>query len=559
MYANSQNTSRLFSTVLSHLVATLGLLGLLALGLAPSPAFAQSPTPVTSILNGGSGTTLEVNYSGGLLAPGKFADLSNYSAPNDSIPAEGAGVRMMWYPEKAAFRAGQVGVNEDGTQWDASKVGTHSVAFGVDTEASGAASMAVGSGAVASGNRSLAIGFQSTADGGSGLVVGRGARVDSRSSVAMGFQTRVVGDYSAAIGRSTEAATNTSLSIGFCNNANSGSSGDGTLFAAGNGTPIGSSGSCNRRSDALVLKKSGDLAVGHSDPAARMHVQESVKESGGTNLGRHVAAVENTNPNDGADILGLKSTVNDPGGFTNFISFIDADEQVGEIEGTGDGGITLSSASADYAEELPVVDGASKPEPADLVGVRGGEVSLQTNRAGRVMIASSAPIMTGNATPGTEADDGRRVAVAFVGQVPAKVRGSVEVGDLIVASGENDGTGIAVSPSEYRRSTHGPIAGQAWSAKESSKVGEVTVAVGLGRSGAVAERMEDQRDRIDELEAENQAMRKRQQKIKKRLAALEAGHSPSAVAGMTGSTARLLLAFLLGGLFGAGLLWRRRA
>ena len=71
-------------------------------------------------------------------------------------------------------------------------------------------------------------------------------------------------------------------------------------------------------------------------------------------------------------------------------------------------------------------------------------------------------------------------------------------------------------------------------------------------SGAVAERMDNQRARIAELEAENKD-------IQERLAALEAGHSPSAVAGMTGPTARLLLAFLLGGLFGAGLLWRRRA
>ncbi|MEF8940440.1 MAG: hypothetical protein V5A22_11375, partial [Salinivenus sp.] len=114
-----------------------------------------------------------------------------------------------------------------------------------------------------------------------------------------------------------------------------------------------------------------------------------------------------------------------------------------------------------------------------------------------------------------------------------------------------DGTARAVAPSEYRRATHGPIAGQAWSAKETSKVGEVTVAVGLGRSGAVAEQLTSQRQRIAELETENE-------EFEDRLAALEAERSPSAVAGLTGSTAGLLLAFVLGGLAGAGLLWRRR-
>lgn len=53
-------------------------------------------------------------------------------------------------------------------------------------------------------------------------------------------------------------------------------------------------------------------------------------------------------------------------------------------------------------------------------------------------------------------------------------------------------------------------------------------------------------------------MKKRQREIEKRLAASETGRSPSALAGLTGSGAGLLLAFLLGGLVGGGLFWRRR-
>jgi hypothetical protein len=181
--------------------------------------------------------------------------------------------------------------------------------------------------------------------------------------------------------------------------------------------------------------------------------------------------------------------------------------------------------------------------------VRGGEVHLSTEGADRVMIASDRPAVTGNTTPSTETDDARRVAVAFVGQVPVRLQGEANVGDIVVASGRNDGTARAVSPSEYRRAEHGPIAGQAWSAKSGDGVGTVTVAVGLGRSGAVADRMEDQRERIAALEAENE-------EFEERLAALERQNTSALPAGLTGPWALTLLLGL--GVLGAGLLWQRR-
>src|SRR5881396_4286107 len=47
------------------------------------------------------------------------------------IPVTGAGVRLMWYPRKAALRAGGV----SGTQWDDASVGNYSVALGNGTMA----------------------------------------------------------------------------------------------------------------------------------------------------------------------------------------------------------------------------------------------------------------------------------------------------------------------------------------------------------------------------------------------------------------------------------------
>jgi hypothetical protein len=555
------------------------------------PAHAQHPTAVTSIVNSNADTTLEVNYNGSLLMPGT---LIRDGTAKDSIPAEGAGVRMMWYPAKAAFRAGRVGFQKDGTQWDASNLARGSVAFGTDTKASGPSASAMGYKTTASAVQATAMGLETTASGSRATAMGNGATASgenatamgdnttasSLDATAMGFETTASGSASTAMGgsstasggaatamgagttasgkgatamgHSTIAATDYSLSIGEYNDANRDPDGDGvsdnTLFVVGNGDNTNPPSS---RSDALVLKGDGDFGLSTSSPVAHLHVQESVKESGATNLGRHAGVVENTSTESGADVFALKTALNDPGTITNFISFLDADEQIGTIQGNGNGGIEITGTSADYAEELPVQEGAPKPEAGELVGVRGGEASLRVEGADRVMIASEAPIMTGNATPATSADDDERVAVAFVGQVPAKVRGTADVGDLIVASSENDGTGRAVAPSAYKRAKHGPIAGQAWSAKASEKVGEVTVAVGLGRSGAVAEQLKAQRKTNQRQEAQIED-------LKNRLAALEEERSSSVVAGLTGSGTDLLLAFLLGGLLGAGLIWRRQ-
>lgn len=535
--------------------------------LCTSSAQAQHPTAVTSIINAAEDTTLEVNYSGGLLMRAKLGDVYNYSAPNDSIPAEGAGTRMMWYPEKAAFRAGRVGDLKDGTQWDASNVGNYSVALGVDTEASGLGAVAMGRLTTASGSGATAIGRTTTASGPFATAMGQSTTASGSEAVAMGSnttasgfeatamgaETTASGNRATAVGRGTIAATNQSASIGECNSANR--SDDGTLFVAGKG--VYSSGACGTFSDALVLKYNGDFGVEgafRADLAGGTyagHFQGNKSGSAGE-PSNHVALVENRGGTNSDGLAIEAGPDSEPGSAVNYLTFFDGDgDPIGAIQGNGSGGIERVSGSGDFAEELPVANKAEAPEPAQLVGVRGGKASLDTEDADRVMIASRAPILKGNATPATNADNERRVAVAFVGQVPAKVRGEVAVGDLIVASGQKDGIGRAVAPSEYRHAEHGPIAGQAWSGKSSSEVGEVTVAVGLGRSGAVAEQLEKQRKA-------NREQRSQIQNLKKRLAALEAERSPSAVAGWTGSAAGLFCAFLLGGLFGAGFLWRRR-
>jgi hypothetical protein len=83
--------------------------------------------------------------------------------------------------------------------------------------------------------------------------------------------------------------------------------------------------------------------------------------------------------------------------------------------------------------------------------------------------------------------------------------------------------------------------------------------VALGAIKGLAQRVAEQKQQIDTLTAEKQALATQQKKLEARVAALEAERASSTVAGLTSSRGGLLLVFFLGGLFGAGLLWRRRS
>jgi hypothetical protein len=223
------------------LAAALSLLMLALPVLLASTAHAQ--TPLTTVENGNGDTRMQLNYDGGFYIPGiNVRD----GTQNDSIPATGAGTRLMWYSAKAAFRAGRVGVFKDGTQWDAPNVGAYSVALGVDTEATEFAALAIGDRTTASNVHATAMGVGTTASG--------------DAATAMGFRTTAGGTSATAMGIRTTAATAPSLAIGKCNDANT--SADNTLFVAGNGTS--GAGGCDARSDALVLDKNGNLEVSGS-------------------------------------------------------------------------------------------------------------------------------------------------------------------------------------------------------------------------------------------------------------------------------------------------------
>ncbi len=114
-----------------------------------------------------------------------------------ATPPSGAGTRMIWYPKKAAFRAGGV----SGSDWNDVNIGNYSFASGYDNRASGAYSTSFGSSSIASGQYSIAACENSTASG--------------ISSIAMGSQAIASGPYSVALGRGIISSDSSSVAIGY--------------------------------------------------------------------------------------------------------------------------------------------------------------------------------------------------------------------------------------------------------------------------------------------------------------------------------------------------------
>lgn len=88
----------------------------------------------------GIGTTspsfkLTLDNDGGILATG---DVDSSFTPH--LTTSGAGTRMVWYPQRPAFRAGTV----DGTQWDDANLPEFSIALGHNNLANGFNSMILG-------------------------------------------------------------------------------------------------------------------------------------------------------------------------------------------------------------------------------------------------------------------------------------------------------------------------------------------------------------------------------------------------------------------------------
>ena len=148
----------------------LGALTLAAVA-AAAPARAQTPDSAFAVSSAGE-SLFRVNVDAGA----KFGGIYDGDASGTGIPIEGSGTRMMWYPRKAAFRAG--GIN--GTQWDAANIGDYSVAIGQDVRASASNAVAFGLRSTAAQQSSFAVGEDNTASGAASVALGYHAHTNAR-------------------------------------------------------------------------------------------------------------------------------------------------------------------------------------------------------------------------------------------------------------------------------------------------------------------------------------------------------------------------------------------
>ena len=170
-----------------------------------------------------------------------------------AIPAEGPGSRMMWFPGRAAFRAGYV----DGAQWDDGSVGMYSFAAGDDTIALGAGAVAMGGFSTASSNWAIALGHTVTASGQYSFAAGIQATASGGAAVSIGTVTLASGDSSTATGEGTIAQARASFAAGAYNVAAGSMSArvdTDPVFVVGNGTTLA-------RSNALTLLRNGNLTI----------------------------------------------------------------------------------------------------------------------------------------------------------------------------------------------------------------------------------------------------------------------------------------------------------
>ena len=225
-----------------------------------------------------------------------FSATGGASVTPGNSPISGEGRRMMWYSDKAAFRAGYV----ENDQWNQINIGNYSFASGINTIASANYSTAMGSNTIASHSASTAMGYFTTASGYISTAMGFSTIASAQASTAMGNGTTASSDASTAMGESTTASGRASTAMGVNTTASGYSStamGYGTtaksgyetvlgrwntdytpisatiwnaadrLFVIGNGTGTGAS-----SSNAMTVLKNGNVGIGTSTPNALLQL-----------------------------------------------------------------------------------------------------------------------------------------------------------------------------------------------------------------------------------------------------------------------------------------------
>ncbi|MES2965528.1 MAG: hypothetical protein V4760_16730, partial [Bdellovibrionota bacterium] len=195
------------------------------------------------------------------------------------------------------------------------------------------------------------------------------------------------------------------------------------------------------------------VGIGTTTPVARLDVNQVSAGS---------MAIQATN--NGTSFF---KVLNPAGGATNSWNAANAVMYVGRDTGTSrsiNAAGSINATGADFAEWVPWTSASPKPEAGSLIKYKKTWV---------VVSSKETAAFIGNDTQ----DEANSILIAFVGQVPVKVKGPVKEGDLIIPM--KDGYGIAVDADEATFAQYKKAVGTAWEASTIIGVKKVKVAVGI--------------------------------------------------------------------------------
>nr|MCU0334176.1 hypothetical protein [Chitinophagaceae bacterium] len=396
-----------------------------------------SGTNISNTNNGrvGIGTStpaarLHVVDSNVLFAAPSFAPL-----PAGPVPISGNGRRMMWYADKAAFRAGFA----TSTEWDADSIGRYSFASGFGSKASGfvstamgyltvaggPSSTAIGESTIANGNFSTAMGLGSIARGSASTAMGQGGLASGDASTAMGTN-----DHSVSFGQFTHASGVGSLASGIGTRAKSVGSASFGRYNDDRDAPnaavsaptdrifqIGNGANDNFRSNAITVLRNGNIGLSNVDnPNAPLQFSS-------TSQSRKIVLYENVN-NDhqfigfGVDGFNIGGPFGLVGGALRYqtdaigtdhvfysAASATASNELLRIKGNGNVGIGVAGTNAPLQfanttvnRKIVLYEGANNDHQYYGFGINGGVLRYQTDASNADHVFYSA----GSATSSNE-------------------------------------------------------------------------------------------------------------------------------------------------------------
>ena len=195
----------------------------------------------------------------------------------------GSGDKFMWLPDLHAFRVGTVATGAASTYWNRDSIGLYSFASGLNTRAQGYGATAMGRDTEATNSYAFASGFFSNADGQYSTAMGFNTDALALGSTALGYSADAEENYSFAAGYFAEAQAIYSVAIGNAVQAQSYGSmavgrynvGGGSATAWNANDPIfeiGIGSGPSSTANAITVQKDGDVGIGTTFPAARLHV-----------------------------------------------------------------------------------------------------------------------------------------------------------------------------------------------------------------------------------------------------------------------------------------------